>query len=217
MPAALAGKTGKEVLPMWRELPTETRDWSEEDWERFFREQDDRHFAEMQAHMCQQGEEIEGSLPASVADELLADFGEDDLFEEDFEFDEELGEALERIPAWRAAAEFCDRTIGLVAPMLERRRGGPRAYLAQTLVTECYLVPDYILAGHELGYNEDTLCGNIALCVRSRRSLERCIECLERFGGALNEQCRKLMICAIITRVFLDQRITELREKVWWQ
>jgi|GEM_PF-1436318 len=202
---------------MWRELPAETRDWSEEDWEEFFKRQDERYFAEVQAQSLEQPAEADGTLSPCGADQASSDADDEDLIAEDPEYEVELDEELSRIPVLRAAIEFCDRTMEFVSPICNETRGGPMEYVTRTLCTECYLVPDYVLAGHEIGYDEDTLCGNIALCVRSRRSINRCIQCLERLGGPSNEACRKLIVRAIVTRVLLDQRIAELRKKVWWR
>lgn len=202
---------------MWRELPAETRDWSEEDWELFFRRQDEQHFAEMQARGQPSFDQLAEEPLTSTVEELLDGLDEDSLLDEAVGCDAELGDALSRIPSWRAAVEFCDRTIEFVSPRVESERGKPVEFIAQTLATESYLVPDYILAGHELGYDEGTLCGNIALCVRSRRSLERCVQCLKQLGGATDDRCRKLIRRAIVTSVFLDRRISDLRSRVWWR
>jgi len=202
---------------MWRELPTETREWAEEDWEGFFRNQDEQQFAEMQARPWEGSDEVGDDPAGSVAERAIMGLDEEEVLDPQREYDEQLDEVLNRMPAWRAAADFCDQTIEVLSPVLEGWRGGTTEFVAQTLVAECYLVADYVLAGHELGYDENTLCGNIALCVRSKRSLERCIRCLQELGGVRDERCRKLIVRALVTGVFLDRRIAELRASVWWR
>jgi hypothetical protein len=205
---------------MWRELPTETRNWSEEDWEAFFRKQDESYFAEMQARSWEHVEPPQNNPVSSSfqsIDDLLCAAEADTTSSEDEEIIAELDAELSRIPAWRAAVEFCDLTMDFVTPVCEGTKGGPLEYSTRTLCSECYLVTDYILAGHEIGYEEDTLCGNIALCLRSIRSLDRCLQCLERLGSHHGDSCRRLIVRGVIVRTFIDQRVAELRAKVWWR
>jgi len=214
---------------MWQDLPPNTRDWSEEDWERFFEEQD-RLFQETHAQTLQQSSEGAGAAPSCPIEAVGPDDETDEAWLDDDDeepedpLDAQVLDELDEIPAWRAGVELSDRVYTYVAPVCREQPGGPVLYIARTLCRESYLVHDYVEAGHEIGYDEETLCGNIAMCLRARRAIDRCIQCLERLGGSGSglggagaEQCRRLTTRAIVTRVFIDQRIAELRQKVWWR
>ncbi len=223
---------------MWQDQPTDTGNWSEEDWERFFQQQDEQFFQKMREEM--QDEPFDaGPLDLETdLDEDMARFLEEDLLSEDFDappeehdccpyeqeyeeqadFEASLGRELNLIPAWRAAVEFSNAVFEYVRPVCRNgHEGGPVQYLVRTLCQGSVLVPDYVSAGHEIGYDEDTLCGNIALCVRAKRSLDRCVQCLERLGGPHDKDIRPLLVRAVVTRTFLEHRIRELRQRVWWR
>ena len=249
---------------MWQERPVDTRNWSEEDWERFFKQQDEWYFNEMRKRAEADGSTGSVGPIAEDGADLLAEDDADLLADEDFDLDlldlplesdsdaccrdgqcdsadddEDapsgecpccgeteaeatehellLEEELNKVPAWRAAVEFSNSCFDFVQPRCGREKGGPNQYLLRTLCQRSILVPDYISGGHEIGYEEDTLCGNIALCLRARQNLERCAQCLERLGGARDEGCRPLLVRACVTRTFLEKRIAELRSQVWWR
>ena len=257
---------------MWQERPIDTHNWSEEDWEHFFKQQDEWYYHEVKRQLRSGGqsdfgddvlsdeailsgeglrEEAEESETDSIATDVgdisdliqsgliqdIEDSCEDEMScpledsdtdtgtcpcsdeppQEATEYELLLEEELNHVPAWRAAVEFSNTAFDFVQPRCSGKPGGPTQYLLRSLCQRSILVPDYISAGHEIGYEEDTLCGNIALCLRARKNLARCIECLERLGGAHDEGCRPLMVRACVTRTFLDKRIAELREQVWWR
>ena len=224
---------------MWQDHPTDTGNWSEEDWEHYFQQQDERFFQQMQEEMDDDvpdrfpidlDTDIDSDL-ARILKEELASTDYEDLPEEHnccpYDGDDEeppsddevsMGKELNQIPAWRAAVEFSNSVFEYVRPVCKNgHEGGPVQYLIRTLCQGSILVPDYISAGHEVGYEEDTLCGNIALCVRAKRSLERCVQCLERLGGPHDDGSRPLLVRAVVTRTFLERRIKELRAQVWWR
>ena len=202
---------------MWQEIPPDTRLWSEADWERYFAQQEsgsgDEHRVPIETPLG-----WEAPLPPCPDDSSTAD--ENDMFSEDdedgFAPDPEL-EELNQIPAWRAAVDFSDSVYEFVAPVCEEQQGGPVVHIMRTLCRESYDVHDYLEVGHRLGYDEDTVCGNIAICVRARRSLQRCIQCLERLDGCNYPNCARLLLRGIVARSFLDRRIADLRQMVWWR
>ena len=75
-------------------------------------------------------------------------------------------------------------------------------------------VPAKIAGGHSMGYDPDTLGGNIAYCMRALKSLDECTEALldirER-GLAPEEQIAALLSMAEEVRVAGRGRIEELR------
>jgi hypothetical protein len=212
---------------VWQELPPHTNGWTEEDWEQFFDEQD-RQLRDTDAGesnrvgATREAETVDFEDPehwCSPEETMLleaeASESEDTIMEDDSE--DLLDRELNEIPAWRSAVEFGDRVYEYVWPHCRSHQGGPRQYIMRTLCTESYLVQDYLAAGHEIGYEEDTLCGNIALCNRALSSLERCTQCLDRAMGIDDDQCAALVTRAHITKSFLLRRIDELRNMVWWR
>ena len=200
---------------MWQELPPFTREWSEDDWEFYFGEQD-RQYQLSDDARDSAGHPDECPLGADDADTdppLLADGApSDDPRNEDW-----LERELNEIPSWRAAVEFGNYAYEYVAPICQGQEGGPREYVLRTLCHESYLVQDYIAAGHDIGYEEETLCGNIALCRRAMSALARCEQCLERIAGKDREAHGALVSRAGVAKAFLTRRIQELRDMVWWR
>jgi hypothetical protein len=74
-----------------------------------------------------------------------------------------------------------------------------------------------LAGGHGLGYDEETLCGNIVKCRWALADCEFCREMLEQLAErtgrgiyrSLAEQCRQLA-------GHIRDRIARLRERVWW-
>ena len=117
----------------------------------------------------------------------------------------------------RAAVDLGENVYEFVGPTCGDTQGGPTQYIMRTLCRESCNVHDYLEAGHKLGYEEDTLCGNIAMCRRAARALDRCNQCLERLGGRGDSERARLIVRASVTRGFLNRRILVLRQKVWWR
>ncbi|HRS95527.1 MAG TPA: hypothetical protein P5179_09680 [Candidatus Latescibacteria bacterium] len=197
-----------------------TRGWSEQQWEDYFARQDESFFLALRSRTSreQPTNDVQPSPEtAGTMDDLLATASADTLLEEEDALIRELYAGLGQMPAWRAVVEFCDRTMEFVAPICENVIGSPLESVTRILCRECFLVADYVLAGHELGYDEETLCGNIALCLRARRSLDRCIQCLDRFGPEYRDACLQLRLRGKIAGVFLERRVSDLRARVWWR
>ena len=207
---------------MWRQFPENTRFWNENDWERYFVSQDTRFAAEMQTG------EFQEEPSADVAGILEDDSdscpdcpgqppqGDDltDISDEDYEA--ALEKELNKLPSWRAALEFSDVIYELVSPICQQPGEEPMQRISRHLCQESYLVADYIAGGHEIGYDEDVICGNIALCNRALTSLDRCIAHLSDLPPA-DGNGEKLMLRAHVVRSFIMRRIEDLRNQVWWQ
>lgn len=225
---------------MWQELPPHTRDWSEDDWERYFDEQD-RLWYEYGADTALDlpsapwtdttpdipyfaAEDDSPSVDADFASFFEPDDVESETDAEDDDADDEdmlsagWQKAIdEDLPAWCAAVDFGQFVYEFVEPDCQSEVTGPRQYILNTLLSESLLVQDYIVSGHHFGYTEDTLCGNITLCRRALASLDRCIQCLERLDPADDVKRRALSIRGRIVRAFLLRRIETLREMIWWR
>jgi hypothetical protein len=126
-------------------------------------------------------------------------------------------EQLREIPAYTRAQDFATRLEDLLARQL-RRPGGEED--ARTAVFAAQLVPAQVAAGHGIGYERDSLCGNIANCKRALRSLDACREQLP----LLME--RRLIfpddLCALSAEarrvsVEIGRWIENLRARIWWR
>lgn len=126
-------------------------------------------------------------------------------------------EQLRDVPAYCRAQEF--------ATALEEkfRAGVPRwadDEEARNAAFHAQMVPAQIAGGHGIGYERDSLCGNIANCKRALRSLEQCMEGMAALcaRGMLNasdvEQMRRLATA-------VDREVTcwidQLRGRIWWR
>lgn len=186
-----------------QEAGTGSQTWDEHDWERFMRRADVRTaryqelyetlrhhpqrdaliakdmgwealWAECQARRrdcdrCPQqahcepyalrriGRTLEGK--AEESDQAVADFGQ-----------------VKTIPAYVEAHEFCVRLHTYFT-----RHLGDAAYGDEDVlhaISSAHLVPAKIAGGHGIGYDRDSLGGNIANCKRALKKADTCLEAL---------------------------------------
>ena len=225
------------MVSMWQELPPHTRDWSEEDWEQYFFEQDRLWYEFGADDSSEPSSELDPEAPylpflddpfdmdASIE---LHDLGDllsecDEVFDDDDDDGDDVpfsgGKKIidDDMPVYRAAIDFNQCICDLYEPEGLLRNTGPREYILNTLLSESFLIQDYIISGHQYGYSEDTLCGNIVLCRRALNSLDRCIQCLERLDSTDDTKRCTLVIRARVVRAFLLRRIEDLRGMIWWR
>lgn len=166
-------------------------------------------------------EEVEDELDVEEDEdneELIVDDGEDDDDDEDEEEDDDeeweegdLGLSPEDEAAYRPVAKLA-RDFA-VRVMDEAERGD----VEEVLMLSAGKVGANLAGGHGLGYDEQTLCGNIVKC---RWALADCLFCREmleqmaqRTGdpdlAALVTQCEELAAA-------IRERIAALRARVWW-
>lgn len=96
-----------------------------------------------------------------------------------------------------------------------QRRDLPVAY--ESLADAALAVVAHLVGGHEIGYDDHSLCGNIVKC---RWALVECRSCEESLAyvvtrmrrpeyAGLLDRCRAL--CGAI-----EERVDQLRQRVWW-
>jgi len=82
------------------------------------------------------------------------------------------------------------------------------------------VIPAKIAGGHGMGYEKDTLCGNIANCKRSLKNARKCIYMLEivRAKSTCPDSDINILISDTIKveREVL-KRIEYLRSRIWWR
>jgi hypothetical protein len=74
-----------------------------------------------------------------------------------------------------------------------------------------------LAGGHGLGYDEDTLCGNIVKCRWALSDCEFCREMLEQLHQKTREQVYADLVAeSRHLAEMLRERIARLRQRVWW-
>jgi hypothetical protein len=81
-------------------------------------------------------------------------------------------------------------------------------------------IPARIAGGHGIGYERDSLCGNIACCKRALGCLNESLDALLalRKRGALRPlEADELLRRGRSLGEWITQRIEDLRLRVWWR
>lgn len=74
-----------------------------------------------------------------------------------------------------------------------------------------------LAGGHGLGYDEETLCGNIVKCRWALADCEFCREMLEHLVQRTGREVyRKLAAQSLQLSNQIRERVTRLRSRVWW-
>jgi len=125
-------------------------------------------------------------------------------------------EELNHIPAYCRAHEFA----GAIEKTLRKRFAEPAAEEAQDALSAARMVPAQIAGGHGIGYEKDSLCGNIANCKRALRNLTACMAQLKALeanrlltpseAGCLSDQAQS-------AAAEISRWIEDLRGRVWWR
>lgn len=169
------------------------RPWTEAQWERFIADREQRPGAPLVA-----------PPPPAEADFEFAD-SSNDLF----------GPAAELlgISAFRLISDLAEA----IAPRL--LAGGPLQSTWRRLLVSCERVAEGIALGHGLGYDDPHLCGNIVKCRQALKQLIRCAALLRRLRRRLPQDVgiRDLLGRALFARFALEERISSLRTRVWWE
>jgi len=229
-----AGTTGTETtasgVAAMRDEPDETWDayndetpgetsrdeWSEEDWEAFFDQQDVLNAKYRELHETLRkhprrdeliAHEMHWNLPEQVLDQMT---GEPP--------DPRASRELAAIPAYAAAQKFA---LDLDRAIVARLRA--RAQTDEDAARTCraaYAIPAEIAGGHDVGYERETLCGNIVCC---KRAMANVLECLD---GLLALRARGILPPKVADALLargrelkqaVEQRIEELRARLWWR
>ena len=203
-------------------------DWDEEDWEEFLARQDvltakyQELFETLHGHPKRDeliAREMHWNFPENLA---AGPPGGDELPEGEAEpGDGPTGaadEELAALPAYRLAQDFAlavDRYI--TARLRDRAATDEDACPASRAAID---VPAKIAGGHGMGYERDTLCGNIACCKQALASLGESLDALlalrER-GTLPPAEADALLQRGRELGEAIAQRIEDLRLRVWWR
>jgi len=174
------------------------RPWTEAEWERFIREQDQL------------------GTPRPTWDsgdlETLRELGlraTDSVAPRD-EPQAECATQIRFIPAFRLARDFATEVDSLSQAL---RLGATW----ESLHAEAQRVAFHIASGHGLGYEDSHICGNIVKCRDALHGIERSTTLLRLLQTAApGAEIEGLLGSAVFVRQALQERIATLRTRVWW-
>jgi len=220
-------------------------DWDESDWEAFLNRQDvlaakyQELFDTLRDHPRREeliAREMHWSLPDDLLaeldrapdapddpspdefpDDLPDDFPDDLPDDEPFDAEDRFADDLDDIPAYCLCQDFAltveRRLTARLRDNLAHDDDAPRA------VRAAIDVAGQIANGHGIGYERDTLCGNIVCCSRALRSLAECFDSLltlRRRGILPPAEVDELLGHGRAASDAIAQRIDDLRRRVWW-
>jgi hypothetical protein len=215
--------------------PLNETPWGEDQWERFMKESDVRS--------ARYGELLETLIDHPERDEIIArEMGwdrETDDVDDDDELDdwraeiqeamneplsnEELEEFRDRddlddIPAYARSFAWASRVFDTLRPEFECDDDELEELLVEAL--DSRVVAAKIAGGHGMGYDEDSLCGNIVCCKRSLEAADNSLTALRELAERrpeLNVRIQPLLAEGCEVRHIVEERIAELRSRVWWE
>ena len=213
------------------------RPWSEAQWAAFMREGEARaaRMSEILETVIDRPDRWE-IVAREMGWELVED-GSDDPAEMDTEFiveeaSPEQTEAMtlnmekqdrevEAIPAYARAMALSGKMDNLLEPLLKEP-----STLAEEIVevaSDAYIqvkiIGAKISSGHAMGYEDEVLCGNIVCNTVAREAAGRCRQALvdlQERQFVPKEKISELLIELEQVEQALDQRIADLRGRVWW-
>jgi len=219
-----------ETWDSYSEDPFEGLDreeWDEEDWEDFLARQDalNAKYEELYETLHDHPErdeliarEMHWNLPDEVAEGPPEDDEPLDGDEEDALADLAASDDLASIPAYDAAQEFALAVEeSLVRRLGERSACDEDACQASRTAED---IPSKIAGGHGIGYERDSLCGNIVCCKRALASVHECLDSLlslRKRGVLPPAEADALLRRGRDVGEAMARRIEELRSRVWWR
>jgi hypothetical protein len=206
---------------------TNREGWDEDDWEEHFAQQDilSAKYQELFETLCDHpsrdeviAAELHWRLPEDICsectdprcDEWLDDDGPEAVSDDPVE---ELG----RIPAYSLAERYVDAIETALSEHALDFEDDAEAAVVYRAAGE---VADRVGGGHFIGYERDSLCGNIACCRRALASLTECFEgllALRKRGALPARDADRLLARGQRVGDAIAERIEELRSKIWWR
>lgn len=218
----------------------DTQYWSEDDWEKYFQEQDKRvgvlsrktkdklsgykeQYIGVQPFICSDKEDLmtvvdSHWLSCQELDDNPACFDLEPLFE--FKSSGENPDAsqftLETLPVYQYALSLSDDFSKFILYHMQKGKESPEVHLINT---HFFQIQSDIASGHLLGFGREGLAGNIARLKRSLRSIHRCINALVSMRRKEMDHEDRLEILSqklITLRDDVIKYIYDLRNYAWW-
>jgi len=221
-------------------------EWDENDWERFLQRADARtakfqelfetlvhhpHRDRLIAHEMGWEDDLEECGGAATkcpscdkrfdceAYEMLRLMSEPERLDDDPDAEDLVGcfEQLREIPAYVSAQDFATRLEDLLERRMQKWSDDEDARRA---VFAAQMVSAQVAGGHGIGYERDSLCGNIANCKRALRSLGACREqlvVLQERRLIRPDDLLALAVEADQASAEINRWIESLRARIWWR
>lgn len=211
------------------------RPWGEDEWERFMRESETRsaRFGELLETLMdhpdrdaiirrEMGWDKRDDAEPDEMPEWKAEAFEamnEPPTEEDFEEANREQDDLEKIPAYSRGFAWSIAVRDALEGEYEKLDGDLAERLAEA-IGDSSIVAAKIAAGHGMGYDDESICGNIVCCKWSLEAANRCLDAmreLKHAQPALSDALAPLLMEGEEVKGFVEDRIAELRECVWWE
>jgi hypothetical protein len=130
-------------------------------------------------------------------------------------------EPVEEIPVYARAWDVGEKVERVLEPWLKAPVGKDEEFneLIGEAFINIHIVCAKIAGGHGMGYDDDVLCGNIVYCKRALQACRKGIEAWEELakrGIVKNQLAEEIVKDMQELRGMVEQRMAELRNRVWW-
>lgn len=125
---------------------------------------------------------------------------------------------LSALPAYSASYRWGLKV--LKALKKARQQDADTEEIVSRALESCLSAGAKIAGGHALGENDESICGNIVYCKRAAAFVQQGIEALKELadrGSLSGEEVQRLIEEGVRVRSLVDERIRELRARVWWE
>lgn len=215
----------------------EDDDWDEEDWERFLQKADVRTAKYLELFETLHNHPDCDSLIAkemgwsnkyedcNYENESCDNCGKRDechiyevnqIFDNAVEYDETTESDVKNIIAYEKSYNLYIK----LSKYFKNRKGVNADEDVLEAISASSMIPAKIAGGHGMGYEKDTLCGNIANCKRSLKNARKCVYSLEIVMA--KSTCPDSDINILISEAIKVERevlkwIEYLRSRIWWR
>jgi hypothetical protein len=200
--------------------------WDEKKWEEFMQESDRK--ADEYLKKFEEERKKGDSVPHLPEPKKDSHFDDEIDEESELEFSDLEPEAwesprmywedgdFEQIPAYQIAYDFAIAAYNFVELFYPERADVPEI---KQLLENCFIIPVKIAGGHGMGYEKDTLEGNIANCKRGLVAANNCVNALENLKAKTKTtpELLRIHVSAVKTREVVKEWIEELRGRIWWR
>jgi len=200
--------------------------WDEKKWEEFMQEADrkaDEYLKRFEEE--RQKKDSVPHFPEPNGDSHFADESDEESEIEFSDLESEVWESprmyweegdFEQIPVYQIAFAFAIATHNFVERFYPERTDVPEI---KQLLENCFIIPAKIAGGHGMGYEKDTLEGNIANCKRGLVATNNCVNALESLRTKVKPTpgLLRLLSLAVKTKDAVKEWVEELRGRVWWR
>jgi len=218
----------------------EDDDWDEEDWERFLQKADVRTAKYMELFETLHNHPDCDNLIAKemgwthkyeecdYKNKSCSNCGErnechiyeiDQIFDNSIEYNETIENDVEDVKNISAYKKSYELYIKL-SKYFKNRKGMDTDEDVLEAISASSMIPAKIAGGHGMGYEKDTLCGNIANCKRSLKNAKICVYSLEivRAKSIFPDSDITILISdAIKVEREVLKWIEYLRSRIWWR